>query len=289
MRGFGAFGVIPLGDYALSQTFNSSGTYTVPAGKRQVAVLMCGGGGSGNVSGYSKGGGGGGGGGLLAFKDYDVTAGSTFTVTVGGSGGTSNFGNIAGVNGGGNGSYASGGGGGSANAGPTGYNFVAGASGGNGGNSTYSGTAQSGNAGGSSNSISLSLTGLGTVNLSSGGGGGGGGGGSSTTVKEDSDSKKSAKEVAEAIVDLTPKFPGSVAEWRAKESGDVISLPGITADSTFDPAKFRAKEEGITIVVEAPSIIDEEGFKRAVVDALNESANRGTGGGGGLKGTAQVL
>ena len=121
------------------------------------------------------------------------------------------------------------------------------------------------------------------------GGGGGGGGGSSTTVKDDSDAKKSAKAVADAFEDMTPKLPGSVADWRAKESGDVISLPGITKDSNFDPARFRAKEEGVTIVVTAPSAIDEEGFKRAVVDALNESANRGTGGGGGLKGTAQVL
>jgi len=38
----------------------------------------------------------------------------------------------------------------------------------------------------------------------------------------------------------------------------------------------------ITINVNAPSIIDQEGFSRAVVDALNQSADRGTGGGGAL-------
>lgn len=34
----------------------------------------------------------------------------------------------------------------------------------------------------------------------------------------------------------------------------------------------------ITIVVQAPSAIDEEGFQRSVVNALNEATNRGTGG-----------
>ena len=38
----------------------------------------------------------------------------------------------------------------------------------------------------------------------------------------------------------------------------------------------------ITINVNSPSVIDREGFSRAVVDALNESADRGTGGGGAL-------
>lgn len=46
---------------------------------------------------------------------------------------------------------------------------------------------------------------------------------------------------------------------------------------------------GVTIVVQAPSVIDEEGFSRAVVDALNQATNRGTGGGGGLRDTAQIL
>lgn len=45
----------------------------------------------------------------------------------------------------------------------------------------------------------------------------------------------------------------------------------------------------ITINVNAPSVVDEEGFSRAIQNALNESVNRGTGGGGGLKATAQIL
>jgi hypothetical protein len=46
---------------------------------------------------------------------------------------------------------------------------------------------------------------------------------------------------------------------------------------------------GVTIVVQAPSVIDEEGFTRAVVSALNNSTNRGTTGAGGLRTQAQIL
>jgi hypothetical protein len=45
----------------------------------------------------------------------------------------------------------------------------------------------------------------------------------------------------------------------------------------------------VTINVNAPSAIDEEGFTRAVVSALNNSNSRGTGGGSGLFGIRQEL
>ncbi len=64
-------------------------------------------------------------------------------------------------------------------------------------------------------------------------------------------------------------------------------------ETDFNVAKFRKGEEesmrSVTINVNAPSVIDEEGFTRAVVLALNSSTNRGTGGGGSLKDTAQIL
>ena len=44
----------------------------------------------------------------------------------------------------------------------------------------------------------------------------------------------------------------------------------------------RTGEADIIINVNSPSIIDKEGFSRAVVDALNQSSDRGTGGGGAL-------
>jgi hypothetical protein len=48
---------------------------------------------------------------------------------------------------------------------------------------------------------------------------------------------------------------------------------------SFDVAGVRRSDERFTINVNAPSIIDEEGFSRAVATALNNS-NRRTGGGG---------
>lgn len=120
-----------------------------------------------------------------------------------------------------------------------------------------------------------SITGGGST---SGGGGGGGG----TTIKDTSASKEAAKNLAEAIVDMRPTFSASPAEWRAFESGDVINMPSVPMSANFDPARFRAAEEGITIIVQAPSIIDENGFTRAVVDALNQTEARLGGGGSQL-------
>ena len=63
---------------------------------------------------------------------------------------------------------------------------------------------------------------------------------------------------------------------------------GITAGSTFNPsAVARGEYKDVIINVNSPSIIDREGFSRAVVDALNQSSDRGTGGGGDIR-TAQL-
>lgn len=64
-----------------------------------------------------------------------------------------------------------------------------------------------------------------------------------------------------------------------------ITLPSATSSST-SPTAYSTP---VVINVNSPSIIDQEGFTRAVIDALNDSANRGTGGAGSLKTTAQVL
>jgi len=63
------------------------------------------------------------------------------------------------------------------------------------------------------------------------------------------------------------------------------------AGSTFNPSAARAGEErdNVIINVNAPSVIDEEGFTRAVVLALNNSTNRGTTGAGDLRFNAQIL
>lgn len=47
--------------------------------------------------------------------------------------------------------------------------------------------------------------------------------------------------------------------------------------------------QSIVINVNAPSAIDEEGFSRAIIQALNNATNRGTGGGGSLRTAAAIL
>lgn len=66
---------------------------------------------------------------------------------------------------------------------------------------------------------------------------------------------------------------------------------GNAIPSGFNLSAVRAGEEkgNVTVNVNAPSVIDEEGFARAVILALNNSANRGTGGGGDIRTAAQVL
>ena len=72
----------------VSQSFTSSGTFSVPAGITAIDVLVVGGGGGGGnaPNGDGTGGGGGGGGaagGLIFMPNYPVTASGTVTVTVG--------------------------------------------------------------------------------------------------------------------------------------------------------------------------------------------------------------
>lgn len=64
-----------------------------------------------------------------------------------------------------------------------------------------------------------------------------------------------------------------------------VTVPSGTSGipSNFNPAAFRmAENAGLTINVNAPSAIDEEGFTRAVITALNNSQSRSGGGAGQL-------
>lgn len=72
----------------------------------------------------------------------------------------------------------------------------------------------------------------------------------------------------------------------------LLSVPsGKAIPSNFDVGAVRMGEAkgDVIINVNSASIIDREGFARAVVEALNESADRGTGGGGGLRIDQQSL
>jgi len=84
---------------------------------------------------------------------------------------------------------------------------------------------------------------------------------------------------------ITPAItPNAIITPEIIPSGNAIP-------SNFNVAAVRAGEErgNITVNVMAPSAIDEEGFTRAVVLALNNSTNRGTTGAGDLRTNAQIL
>jgi hypothetical protein len=168
--------------YSLSQTFLSSGVFTVPANVTEIAVKGIGAGGNGanglgpdGGSGSAGGRGGGGGGGFI-FKNYSVTPGQTYTVTVGSSGQATSFGSLATAN---SGTSSSGGTVSStitleaSSSGPTG------GAGGSGGSYSYSfGTpsaGQSGSNGSGGSTLTSTAPGVGSISLGGSGGGGGGG------------------------------------------------------------------------------------------------------------------
>ena len=79
------------GSCVQSQTFTVSSTFTVPTGVTSISIVTVGGGGGGSTV-TSKDASGGGGGALCYLNAYAVTAGSTFTVTVGAGGALSTSG-----------------------------------------------------------------------------------------------------------------------------------------------------------------------------------------------------
>jgi hypothetical protein len=87
------------------------------------------------------------------------------------------------------------------------------------------------------------------------------------------------KIIAPVVTGTMPSFPSGL-----NPSGNAIP-------SGFDVAAARRGEErgNVVINVNAPSVIDEEGFSRAVILALNNSTNRGTTGAGDFRTSAQIL
>ena len=189
-----------------TQTFTSSGTFTVPAGVTSIDIFCVGGGGgssNGSFSQDSEGGysqtvyGAGGGGYTATKKSYAVTPGQSFTVTVGtgvngGSstrGGTTSFGSVLSAGGGYGGGYASGyedvsvhsraepgrGGSGGGRSGYTPGN--GGSDGSTGGHGYYykSGTYYDGGSGGSGQGTTTRAFGESSGTIYAGGGGGAGG------------------------------------------------------------------------------------------------------------------
>ena len=109
-------------------------------------------------------------------------------------------------------------------------------------------------------------------------------------------SSSSLPKVASAPSPSVPSAPRPSATPSAP-SASTPSAPstlvptGNAIPSNFNVAAVRAGEErgNVVINVNAPSAIDEEGFTRAVILALNNSTNRGTTGAGDLRTSAQIL
>ena len=85
----------------------------------------------------------------------------------------------------------------------------------------------------------------------------------------------------------TPSAPSA----STPSAPSTLVLSGNAIPSGFNVAAVRAGEErgNVIVNVNAPSAIDEEGFTRAVILALNNSTNRGTTGAGDLRTSAQIL
>lgn len=77
-----------------SQTFTSSGTFTVPAGVSSIDIFCVGGGAPGSKAGSRYNNGGGGSGYTSTKKAYSVSAGQKFAVTVAAQSGTTSFGSV---------------------------------------------------------------------------------------------------------------------------------------------------------------------------------------------------
>jgi len=94
-----------------------------------------------------------------------------------------------------------------------------------------------------------------------------------------------------ATTPTTPKVTTPTTTATTPIVTTTIVPSGKAIPSNFDVAAVRAGEEkgNVVINVNAPSVIDEEGFTRAVVLALNNSTNRGTTGAGDLRTNAQIL
>jgi len=104
-------------------------------------------------------------------------------------------------------------------------------------------------------------------------------GGVSTGGGSSGDGIGGGKIIAPVVTGTMPSFPSGL-----NPSGNAIP-------SGFNVAgTVAANQRGnVVINVNAPSVIDEEGFSRAVILALNNSTNRGTTGAGDFRTSAQIL
>ena len=96
---------------------------------------------------------------------------------------------------------------------------------------------------------------------------------------------------APSTVNVPPSISKTPTPSAAPKSTASVpsAVSGIGAGASISDFESTWAGGAVTVVVQAPSIIDEEGFQRSVVNALNEATNRGTGGGGALRPAVATL
>lgn len=236
-----------------SQTFNSSGTYTIPAGyNAQVKVEAWGGGaGGGGGTGNERGGGGGG---AYSSSTLSLATGS-YTVTVGAggvvgaAGGVSNFNSQVIAAGGGSTTSTTGGSGGTIAASTGTVKFA----GGNGGNSFNLGGG--GGGGASATAVAMGGSGLtGTTNTGGAGGVGEGNGGAGANDNPPSDAGAGSA-------------PGGAGGGRAKNNG-TISAAGAAGRVTVTVISFA-----LPIELKSFTAIQEQGKVSITFSTATERNN----------------
>ena len=117
---------------------------------------------------------------------------------------------------------------------------------------------------------------------------------SSSAPRTTPSSPTTPKITTPSSIPTTPSTPSGGTTGGGTSGAVAVSVPSITTTtipsgsagipSGFNPAAVRAGEEkgNVIINVNSPSLIDEEGFSRAVITALNNSQSRSGGGGGQL-------
>lgn len=118
---------------------------------------------------------------------------------------------------------------------------------------------------------------------------------SAPAVSKPSTSMPSAPSISLPTAPSTVNVPAGIGAAAAPSAApkSTASVPsavsGIGVGATISDFESTWAQGSVTVVVQAPSIIDEEGFQRSVVNALNEATNRGTGGGGALRPAVATL
>jgi hypothetical protein len=128
----------------------------------------------------------------------------------------------------------------------------------------------------------IQVPGIAAPSAGGGGGGGGGGAGAAQTLAD----LRATTEVGTPInhllkehIDeiLSSAVMPEVDEQSQRAAMKVLERTGISADSTFDPARFRARESGDTINISVQTGIgDPNAIAEAIDQVLNDAVARGT-------------